>query len=265
PGPPGFRIVTPPRHGKLDVTGGSDFSKPSVRYTPAHGYRGLDRFTYAAVDSTSPFPLYPGTATVALTVGVPAKRRVMIERAPTTVQAGTGVQLHVRVVHGHGRRRSTWSVNGVQGGHGQLGTITSTGFYRAPATPPSAGRVIIAARTASGAHDRRFVRIVWSAPPGASPGAEGVHSSQQVAVSTEPAPRGKLLAASVTPRHAGEISIRARVGARHLGSCTARTPRGARFTCRLYMPRGLRPRDVRIVAELVRRHAVVARWRRAGS
>ena len=265
PGAPGFRIVAPPRHGKLDVTGGSDFSKPSVRYTPAHGYRGLDRFTYAAVDSTSPFPLYPGTATVALTVGVPAKRRVMIERAPTTVQAGTGVQLHVRVVHGHGRRRSTWSVNGVQGGNGQLGTITSTGFYRAPATPPSAGRVIIAARTASGAHDRRFVRIVWSAPPGASPGAEGARRSKRVAVASEPAQHGTLLAASVTPRHAGEISIRARVGARHLGSCRARTPRESRFTCRLYMPRGLRARDVRIVAELVRGHAVVARWRRAGA
>ena len=189
----------------------------------------------------------------------------MIAGVPTTAQAGTGVQLHARVVRGHGRRRVTWSVNGVQGGHGQLGTITSTGFYRAPATPPSSGRVIIAARTASGTHDRRFVSIVWSAPPGASPGAEGVHSSKQVAVSTEPAPHGTLLAASVTPRHAGEISIRARVGARHLGSCRARTPRESRFTCRLYMPRGLRAGDVRIVAELVRGDAVVARWRRAGS
>ena len=264
PGPRRFRVVSPPRHGKLDVTRGSDFSTSSVRYIPAHGYRGLDRFTYAAVDSTSPYPRYPGTATVALTVGAPVRPRVMIERAPTAVQAGIGIQLHARTAHAHGHRRVAWSVNGVHGGTAAVGTISSTGFYRAPATAPRSRRVIIAARTASGARDRRVVRIVWSVPPGASPGTGGAGRSKRVVTAAEPAAPGTLLAASVTPGRAGEVSIGARAGARRLGSCAARTPRGARFTCRLWVPRGLRLRDVRLVAELVRRHAVLARWRSAG-
>jgi hypothetical protein len=265
PGPRRFRIVSPPRHGKLNVTRGSDFSTSSVRYTPAHGYRGLDRFTYAAVDSTSPYPRHPGTATVALTVGVPAQPRVMLERVPMAVQAGTGVQFHARVVHSKGHRRVTWSVNGVHGGNAQVGTVSSRGFYRAPTTAPSTSRVIIAARNTSGAHDGRLVKIVWSAPPGASPGTPGGAGSGQLATSTQPASGGWLLAASVTPRQAGRMSIRARAHRRRLGSCTARTPRSRRFTCRLYVPDGVPLRDVRLAAGLVRAHAVVAQWRHAGA
>jgi lysyl oxidase len=265
PGPRWFRIVTPPRHGKLNVAAGAFITGDSVKYTPAHRYHGLDRFTYAAVDYTSPYPRHPGTATVALAVGVHMGPRVMIEGAPTAVQAGTGVQLHARVSHARGHRKVSWSVDGVPRGNARVGKITSTGFYVAPSTAPHSGRVIIAARNADGANDRRFVKIVWSAPPGASPGTAAAGGSRKLVASTEPAPRGRLLAATVMPRHAGEMSIRARVGRRRLGSCRARTPRRSHFTCRLYLPDGLQIRDLRIVAEVVRHHVVVDRWRRAGA
>src|SRR2546423_8449572 len=135
PGGLRFRILVSPRHGKLNVTAGAGFSKGSVKYTPNHGYRGLDRFVYAALDSTSPYPIHPGTATVALTVGVPRDPRVMIEDAPARVQEGNGVQLHAKVARDHGP--VTWSVDGVRGGNAKAGTITASGFYRAPTGKPA--------------------------------------------------------------------------------------------------------------------------------
>jgi hypothetical protein len=68
PGSRRFKIVSAPQHGTLSVATGTAFTGPQVTYTPAAGYTGPDSFTYAALDSASPYPLTPPTAQVTLGV-----------------------------------------------------------------------------------------------------------------------------------------------------------------------------------------------------
>ncbi len=261
PGARMFRIVTPPAHGTLSVPTGTSFPGSSVTYTPAPGYSGPDQFTYEALDSTSPYPIHPGTAAVALTVGAAPAPRVVIENAPTAMDTGTGVQLKARVSNDF--TPVTWSVDGVAGGTTVAGRITQHGFYTAPAEVPPGGKVTISARTTTGAHDQRVIRIIWSPPRGPSPGTGGGHGKTllgPLSASIE----GRWLAASVTPRRAGIVSIRARIGKHRLGSCSAKDPRGRRFTCRIHLSKGLRLRRLKITARLIRHHRVIALATRFG-
>jgi hypothetical protein len=268
PGARRFRIVTPPAHGQLSVVTGADLSDPSVVYTPAAGYTGPDEFTYEALDSTSPYPLHPGTATVALSVGAPAPS-VVIGSAPTTIETGHGVQLDATVAND--LPGVTWSVNGIDGGNSDVGTITPAGFYTAPAGVPASGPVTIGARSASGAHDQRLVAIAWPPAPQPSPGTP---SPEPPGPGTPPgsllssiATRlyGDVLVASVTPARAGLVTITAHLRSRRLGSCQARAPKGRRFTCRLHAPHGRSLAKLKLVATLTRAHTVVATMHRVGA
>ena len=264
PGARLFRVVTPPRHGTLSVATGTDFSSPSVTYTPASGYSGPDQFTYRASDSTSPYPIHPTTATVALTVGAPApaegrdrhssdERR---DRRPGATPRDGDERLPGRDLAGERRGRR----------QRQAGTITASGLYTAPSNVPASGHVTIAAWSSSGAHDKRVVAIRWPSMPPPSPGVHDPHRTRGALLSSiATALQGNVLAAGVTPVRAGVVSIRARVGTRGLGSCKARTPQGRRFTCRLNVPPGLKLDKLTIVAQLIRSHKVVATVRRSGA
>ncbi len=66
-----YRIVTPPRHGHLDVQTGGMLGHATVVYRPDPGYRGPDSFIYIAKDSASRYPYDPVRAAVNLNVGPP--------------------------------------------------------------------------------------------------------------------------------------------------------------------------------------------------
>ena len=175
PGARRFRIVTLPAHGTLRsgstvLAAGAVVTSASVTYTPAAGYAGTDAFTYSAFDSTSPFPRQPAAASVSLTVGGQAATSVAISGAPPTLQVGTSAQLTATVTNGP--PDVTWSVDGVAGGNATVGTVSSSGLYRAPdAVPPGGSATVRATSTASpSAFDDVTIGIAPAPDPEPSPG-----------------------------------------------------------------------------------------------
>jgi hypothetical protein len=254
PGARRFKVVTPPAHGTLDVATGSSFAGPGVTYTPEPGYSGPDSFTYAALDSTSPYPLHPGTATVSLSVGVPAPT-VVIDGAPSTIETDRGVQLHATVAGDS--PGVTWSAT--------AGTIGSDGFYTAPHSVPAGGSVTIAARSASGASDQRVVTVTSPPPAQAAPSPPDVVSppTPQKAADEPARPKpksrlgpivaglaGRALVSRVTPLSAGKLALVASVGSRRLGGCRSRVASRQRFACRIDLGRGVDMSRLHIVARL---------------
>jgi hypothetical protein len=263
PGARRFRVVEPPAHGTLDVATGTAIAGSKVTYTPAAGYSGPDDFVYEAVDSTSDYPRHPSTATVALSVGAPAPS-VVIDSAPTAVDVGHGVQLHATVAHD--LPGVTWSVDGVDGGSPESGTISADGFYTAPASVPPAGEVTIAARSASGAHDERTVTITDPLPPPPAPGVSDGHRTRGALLSDiGEAIDGRLLVATVRPARAGLVSLNARVDGRLLGTCRGHVARNRRFSCRFNVAPGVDLARLKVVARLIRHRRVIARVSRVGA
>ena len=152
-----YRIVSPPEHGSLDRAVGEDIAGSAIEYTPEPGYRGSDRFTYVAVDTTSAYPATPPEA-VATIEGESVA--VAIGGAPAELVAGLGAQLSATVANGPDE--VTWSVDGVAGGSTASGTITAQGLYVAPASPPPGGRVTVRATSTADprAHAEASIRII---------------------------------------------------------------------------------------------------------
>lgn len=140
PGPRRYTIVSAPRHGSLNRAVGSVFTGSTVTYTPNPGYRGSDSFTYAALDANSDFPRMPAPAAATI---VGDDVAVSISGAPAELVVGLGAQLSATVANGTGG--VTWSVGGIPGGGSGLGTISASGLYVAPGTPPPDGEVTVAA------------------------------------------------------------------------------------------------------------------------
>lgn len=264
PGARDFRIVNPPAHGKLDVSAGTDFTDPAVTYTPAAGYTGPDKFTYEARDSTSLYPIDPQVAAVSLTVGGPPQPSVVIDRIPPAIQVNNGVQLHATVKND--LPGVTWRVNGIVGGGHGFGTITKGGFYTAPPKVPPAGQVTIGARSASGAHDRRVLKITLPGKPTPAPWGHAPKPKNGALLGRiVTARQGHVLMAGVNTAKAGTVSIDARVGSSdRLGSCKAKTPKGQDFTCRVNVPPGTSLDKLKLVATLKRNGKVLARVTRTG-
>jgi PKD repeat protein len=175
PGARRFRIASLPAHGTLRsgttvLAAGSVVTSASVTYTPAAGYSGPDGFTYSAFDSTSDFPRQPATASVSLTVGDQAATSVAISGAPPTLQVGTSAQLTATVTNGP--PDVTWSVDGIAGGNATVGTVSSSGLYRAPdAVPPGGSATVRATSTAApSAFDEVTIGIEPAPDPEPSPG-----------------------------------------------------------------------------------------------
>ncbi|MGH2919018.1 MAG: lysyl oxidase family protein, partial [Solirubrobacteraceae bacterium] len=164
PGALQFKIVTPPAHGTLNVTTGTWFSGTQVRYTPSFLYSGPDSFTYAARDGSSAFPRNARTAAVTLTVpgmfganSASSTRTLGISGAPETVQTSSSTPLKAS---GPGSSDVAWSVDGMHGGNDRVGRVSPGGVYRAPSSPPPGGRVVVSAKSTSGAAGEVALRIV---------------------------------------------------------------------------------------------------------
>jgi hypothetical protein len=267
-----YRIDSGPAHGSLDVATGSSVQSPTILYEPQPGFHGADSFTYSARDSTSTFPRSPATATVTLRVAAPPTPTVQISGAPEAVVARTSVQLTATVTNGP--PGVAWSVDGAAGGNATSGTITPDGLYTAPAKPPSAGAVTIAAHIAGGsAYDERRVRIVPApvprpAPLPQAPGSRpGRPRARGQLTNLEVVRVGRRLILTTTPRRPGVVRLTAYARGRSLGSCSTRTPGGRRFTCRLRIARAVRTSaPIRVVASLrVNGRVVAVKTRRLAS
>ncbi len=264
-----FRIIVSPRHGRLNVGGGSLFSTPSVTYTPNAGWVGPDSFTYEAHDSTSNFPAYPATAAVTLNVGG-VSPNVAISGAPTSMLAGTSARLYATVLGED--PFVNWTVDGVDAGTPQTGTVDSWGLYQAPDQAPPSGQVTIRATTRSGVWSEVTVAVTDPPPPQAAPATESELALAGLGAPTPAARTGGAPASGHRLRarlhgvrvstdgvsvivglhsaQAGMVRVRVHKGARLLGRCRVRTPRGRPLTCRAPLPRGSSPVGARIVITL---------------
>ncbi len=241
-----FRVIVSPKHGRLNVGGGTLFSTPSVTYTPSPGWVGPDSFTYEAHDSASSFPPYPATAAVTLNVGG-VSPNVAISGAPASLLAGTSARLFATVIGEE--PYVNWTVDGVDSGTPETGTVDSWGLYQAPAQAPPAGQVTIRATTASGAFDEVTIGITDPAPPQPAPTTEAQLASASGPPSAGPTHRASPLAVSLRTEgraviagaqssRAGVIQVRLQKGARRLGRCRAAMPSGRTLTCRMRLSRG---------------------------
>jgi hypothetical protein len=244
-----FRITSAPRHGSLNVAVGTPFRGPDVAYTPDPGWLGPDRFTYEARDSTSEFPRHPASAAALVAVGgtTPA---VAISGAPASMYTGASVQLVAHVLRAEG---VTWTVNGIAGGSRDVGTISPTGRYTAPARVPPGGAVTIRAATPSGAWEEVTIAIVWAPAALASPAPPArlstrVHRTTNLYGIRVSVHDGMLLV-KLRSRRAGVVRVRARYGRKQLGRCRVRTPARRSLTCRL-RTKDRDPHRVRLVISL---------------
>jgi hypothetical protein len=243
-----FRIIAPPRHGRLNQPSGSTFSTASVIYTPTAGWVGPDSFMYEVRDANSPFPRYPATASVSLNVGG-VSPSVALSGAPVSMMAGTSTRL-IPVVTGE-EPWVQWTVDGLPGGSLQTGTIDPTGLYQAPAQAPPSGNATIRATTASGAFGEATIAITNPPPPQAAPAAalappSATRGLQDVRAVVD----GRFLVISARSGRAGIVRMRARNGSRQLGRCRVRTPALRTLTCRVRIPRRVRALKTHVVVSL---------------
>lgn len=252
-----FRIITPPQHGTLNVDSGPTFTSTSVVYTPRPGWVGPDRFTYTVRNSSSSFPRYPTPAAVSLNVGgvFPS---VAISGAPPSLFTGTSARLFAAVTAED--PYVNWTVNGVEGGDSQVGTVDSFGLYVAPASPPPSGQVTIRATTASGAFDEVTILIVDPPAPQPAPSVTAASdASVETARTRSSSARGRSFrairlttmggAVLVTTRSklTGVARVRVRDGERQVGRCLVRATKHRSLTCRALLPPYTSPANVQVV------------------
>lgn len=90
-------------------------------------------------------PNQSASATVTI---MPISSQVSVSISPTSVSVQTGQSIQFTAsVMGTTNTSVTWLVNGVSGGSAAVGTISSTGFYLAPASVPSADPVTVTAQS----------------------------------------------------------------------------------------------------------------------
>lgn len=284
PGPRQFQIVTPPAGGTLDRAPGTWFSGATVSYTPKPGFAGPDTFTFAARDSSTPFPRTPPSAAVTLTVqGTPLEAQrsatlagsgagmLGISGAPQSVYTSSTTQLRAS---GPGAAQGvSWSV----AGSGAVGTISAGGLYRAPATVPSGGVVAVSARSATGATGQVVIGVqaaprrrsapTVKAPPvpkhGLSKIRLGRHNHSLIAVVSSAQSGRVRFTATRDGKRFGFCSMVVRK--RGAATCTVRIPSTiSRLSLLCVIPRtvGLNLPDVKVTATLTR-HGKIVSARRA--
>src|SRR5207249_38488 len=88
----------------------------------------------------------PAAPELKVDLGVPAPPPISVQLSPasTQVQAGSGAQFNATVSNSS-NTSVTWQVNGIAGGDGANGTITSFGRYFAPAAVPANVNIMITA------------------------------------------------------------------------------------------------------------------------
>jgi hypothetical protein len=241
-----YRVVTPPAHGTLSVAIGQDLaaSAPLV-YTPAPGYSGGDSFTYVARSSTWGFPLNPQAATVTIAGQGPS---VAISGAPARMVAGTSVRL-------------TATVRGLPGGvawSARSGSVSPTGLFRAPGTPPVGGTARVrAASTADPSVAAEVgIRITPAPKVTAKPDPWPRLSAGRRLLSPLKARfigQRRLVSKVATGRVGGRVAITASARGKLVGRCRARIGARRGFVCRVTLKGASPPARVRLTATLTPR------------
>jgi hypothetical protein len=165
----------------------------------------------------------------------PPQPSVMIEGAPTSVLAGTSVQLAALVAHAGSD--VTW--------HASSGQVTSGGLFTAPPQVPYGGAAVISASTANGAHDQRTITIVPVPSDQAAPAAPLAAQAQPQAQWID----GKLVM-TTRVRETGRVRLTAYFRKKRLGSCAAETPANRGFTCRLELGKVFWHASIGVLASL---------------
>ena len=247
-----YRIESPPKNGTLSVAPGTDFTNPTLTYTPNAGFSGADSFTYSARDTFSPYPQTPPLASVTIAVSGPGgtASAVGISGAPTALFAGTSAKLRAQVV-GLSNKRVRWSVNGVRGGNRKVGTITASGLYIAPSRVPAGGRVNI--RATSVANGSRFGQVsirIRKAPQGLPLPGSAVAGRK----GTFPVPgmwvRKQMMQVATFTRRTGIVRVRVFNGSKRIRTCTAKLRAGQGYVCNVAMKRGYNKKKLRAIATL---------------
>jgi len=192
------------------------------------GFQALGTISGAASVAEPALRLATRSAPTATSVAVAPTPvpSVTIEGAPTSVIAGTSVQL--AAPGEEGAEAVSWQAS--------AGKITPQGLYSAP---PHSGKVVIHARRA-GKSDERTITIlpvpVAQAAPAAQFPVSGAGASSSGLATPQALLVGPKLILSTRAARAGVVSLSAYIGNRRLGGCSARTSAGRGFTCRLSLP-----------------------------
>ena len=245
-GEPRYKIVEQPKEGTL-VTGTPDaggwFAGAQVVYKKDGSYNGPDDFKFAVKQATSQFPLNPASASVMLQVGSGnGDTTVGISGAPAWLYTSQGAALTAAV---NPVEAPTWAVEGVTGGDATVGTIDSSGFYKAPAKVPADGKVRITATAADGTFDAveipiRARPVPPATPdlpdppvPGPGPTVPGKPTTPVKPLSKPVVARnGRRLVVKFMPGKTGKLSITVRRKGKRVASCKVGVVRARGATCR---------------------------------
>jgi serine protease len=115
-----------------------------------------------------------------------------------TVQAKNGTQAFVATVANSADTSVIWEVNGIDGGNAQVGTISSTGVYSAPAKVPSVS-IQVTAVSAADSSAQSSAQLTITAPPSTGGGGGGLDWVTLLVVAAA-ACRGLRVAAVTRPR-----------------------------------------------------------------
>ncbi|HMO00526.1 MAG TPA: lysyl oxidase family protein [Miltoncostaeaceae bacterium] len=238
-----YRILSTPAGGSLNVPVGGSFNpaSQSLVYTPTPGYGASDAFTFAAYSASSPFPTSPPVSTVTIVGATPS---VAISGMPLQVVAGSSVQLRATVANLPGG--VTWSAT--------AGTISSTGLYLAPKTPPTGGVVTVTATSTAnpGVAGTAATGIRPSPDGAAAPGIAGRAVAGGKALSrirTGHVGRKVILAKVQVGGRRGTLKFTATAGPRVVGRCAiGRVGARRTVTCKITMKRPYPLKKVRFTA-----------------
>jgi serine protease len=89
--------------------------------------------------------------------------------ASASVQTGATQVLTASVIN-TGDTAVTWEVEGVPGGNATVGTVSSSGVYTAPASPPAGGSVAVSAVSVADSSVSASSTLTITAPPGSGGG-----------------------------------------------------------------------------------------------
>jgi hypothetical protein len=237
PGAREFQIVAPPSGGTLDQPAGTWFTGPAVQYTPSPAFSGPDTFTFVARDATSPYPLDPPRAAVTLTVqgATPPDPGVLgISNAPQSVYTSSETQL---TATGPGAEQGvTWSVDGTIGGTAAAGTISASGLYRAPPTPPPDGSVDIGALSATGATGKVSIAIQPAPKPRPAPTLKPPPVPKRGISRIKLQLHARTLIAVVSSARTGRVRFAATSRGTRFDGCSMIVRRGGAATCKMRTP-----------------------------
>jgi hypothetical protein len=118
--------------------------------------------TVQAASAQSPSAV--GSSTVTVTPPAPPPVTVSVSPNPITV-APAATQQFTATVTNTSNTAVTWSVNGTAGGSAAAGTISATGLYTAPGTPPSPATVTVTATSAASASASGSASVSIVGPP----------------------------------------------------------------------------------------------------